>query len=40
MTSILKLKSVDVGKLFCWEIDFPEDLEKVKEYINSKNDYD
>jgi len=33
----LKLKPVNVGEFFCHEIDFPEDLEKVKKYV-SKNE--
>jgi len=30
----LILKPVFVGNLFCKEIDFPEDLEEVKNYLN------
>ncbi|MBW2978210.1 phosphocholine cytidylyltransferase family protein [Candidatus Woesearchaeota archaeon] len=37
LTNKLKLKPVNVDSLFCQEIDFPEDLKKVKEYI-SKNE--
>lgn len=32
----LKLRPIDVGDLFCQEIDFQEDLDLVQEYMNSK----
>ncbi|GAJ10625.1 unnamed protein product, partial [marine sediment metagenome] len=32
----IKLMPVNIGRLFCHEIDFPEDLKKVKKYIRKK----
>ena len=34
----LKLKPIDVGKLFCQEIDFPEDLKRVRDHISLEDD--
>lgn len=33
-TDAVKIKPIDIGDLFCVEIDFPEDLEEVKKHIS------